>query len=116
MTISKDIKHMSKEDLKPMEHRHMPILQLNNTISCRTCGEQLTDVTTELCKLSSATRARQVVEEIATVGKYTAVAIVNGFVVYCRNLNNNIREEVTAERISSRSFRVNKRLLTKEVD
>ncbi len=99
-----------------MEHTHSPIVQLDKTIQCRTCGEMLSTAEEEICKVSSSTRARHVLEEIAVAGHYTAIAYHDGFVVYSRGLNDNVREEVTAEKISSRNFRVYKQLLMKEVD
>lgn len=95
-----------------MEHVHEPVVQLNGLIVCRTCGKQLSKAEEQITIVSSYRSANKVLEEIAVAGHYTADSFNNhNFVVYSRQVNNN-REEVTVEKISNRSYRVLKRIIT----
>jgi len=93
-----------------MEHEHDPLIGNDFIIRCRKCGQILSHAETEICKVTSASMARKTIEEMAFAGKYT-IQSTGEFVVYSRTINS-IREEVTAEKIADRQYRVFKRLST----
>ena len=90
-----------------MEHKHEPIISLDGQIKCRTCGKILPFFEEELAKVSSAIRLRRILEEIAVAGNYTAISFHRGFVVYSKKIDN-LREEVTGEKVANREFRIYK--------
>ena len=92
-------------------HEHEPLIGTDSLIRCRTCGIILPQMTEEVCKVYSAKGATKVLNEMATAGKYRANSLENGFVVYVRE-RNGLREEVTGEKLSKRTFRVIKRLIS----
>ena len=93
------------------EHIHDPLVGLDSLIRCRTCGKILPYMEEELSKVTSAKRARRLLEEIASAGKYTVSSSEGAFAVYSRD-KNGIREEITGKRISARNYRVYKRLIS----
>ena len=93
-----------------MDHIHDPFLLINNTIRCRTCGEILPNMEEEITKVSSSKRATKVLQEVAVAGRYVARSFEREFVLYTRDTNG-IREEVTAEKLSDRNYRVFKRIV-----
>lgn len=92
------------------EHEHEEMLQLDGTIRCRTCGEILHTLVESIAIVNSHKRASRILEEIAVAGRYTANHFGKDFVVYARDRNSN-REEVTAEKIADRTFKVYRRIL-----
>lgn len=95
-----------------MGHEHEAIIQLNNTIKCRTCGKIAPYAEETICRVDSAVRARRIMEEIAVAGGYWASSLVSGFVVYKRE-QGGLTIEITAEKMSDRKYKVYKRLISK---
>ena len=100
-----------------MQHQHDPLIGLDGLIKCRTCGELLPYFEEEICKVSSESRAKRVLEEIAAAGRYTVTSITGGFVIFSRETwPSNIIEEITCEKTHSRVYRIYKKLTSvKEV-
>lgn len=96
-----------------MEHKHEPIVGLDSIIRCRTCGKILPSAEYEVCKVSSAIRARRVLDEIAIAGGYAATSYDRGFVVYSKT-HGGVKEEVVGEKLADRNYRVFKRVSSVE--
>ena len=94
-----------------MEHEHDPILRSDGTIQCQICEEILPDMEKEIAKVSSAKRVRSIMHEIAVAGRYRVADTGKDFVVYARDLSN-YREELTAEKICDRNYRIFKKIIT----
>ena len=94
-----------------MCHEHEPMVMLNGTIRCRTCGEILPRMEETISLVSSQRRANRILQEIAVAGHYQANTFEDGFVVYSRSNNGN-REELTVQKLSERNYRIVKRLIS----
>jgi hypothetical protein len=99
-----------RKNFMPDTHVHELEVQLNGQIICRLCGEFFPYMEMEICKVDSANRVQHVMEEIAVAGKYMASSFQNGIIVYSRIQSNGLREELTASKISKRSFKVYKKI------
>ena len=93
------------------EHEHEPLVGNDNLIRCKTCGQILPSVEMTISHVSSAYRARKVLENIASAGKYTIVGFHEDFPIYSKN-KNGITEEITASKITIRDYRIIKRLIS----
>lgn len=95
--------------VKMVTHVHEAELGLDKSIRCRECGEILDTYKEEICKVSSASRVRKILEEIAVSGGYSASGFENGFVVFS-TVREGLTEEVNGEKVADRVFRVYKRI------
>ncbi len=86
------------------EHEHDTYLGLDNIIRCRTCGKEV--ISMIVASVTSAARARRVLDEIAVAGGYSAVASDGDFVVY----RDNKGLEITVTKIAERRYDVIKRM------
>ena len=91
-----------------MKCEHDPIVQLDDLIRCRKCGELLPEMEEEIATVSSRKRANNVLQEIAVAGGYRASGMQDGFVVY-RKMQNENEEEVTAQKNKGFGYKVVKR-------
>ena len=98
-----------------MSHEHEPLVGLNGLIKCKTCGNILPSVEMTISHVSSAYRARKVLENIASAGKYTIIGFHEDFPVYSKN-KNGIIEEITASKITIRDYRVIKKIISNPND
>jgi len=92
------------------DHEHEPIIS-GDIIRCRTCGHILPYAEETISKVSSAIRARRILDMIAVNGKYKATGFSGKFIVYSKN-RDGITEEITAEKLSEREFRVFKKVIS----
>jgi len=93
------------------EHKHEPLVGTDSLIRCKACGQILDKVELTISHVSSAYRARKVLENIASAGKYTIIGFHEDFPVYSKN-KNGIIEEITASKITIRDYRIIKRLIS----
>ena len=93
------------------EHVHDIIVQLDGEAKCRICGESPREE--EIAIVTSYRRANRILEEIAVAGHYRATTFERGFVVYAIERGSN-REEVTAQKLSNRTYRIIKRFVDVE--
>ena len=91
------------------EHKHEALVRLDGFIQCKTCGQILPSMEETISKVNSATRAIRVLSEIAVAGKYRAYSFDKGFIIYSKE-KDGLREEVTAEKIADREYRIYKRI------
>ena len=95
-----------------MEHKHEPYIALDGLIHCRTCGEILPEAIEEIAKVSSARRARRILEEVAIAGHYYASSWERNFTIYARE-RDDIIEEIAAEKLADRDYVVRRKLISK---
>ena len=95
-----------------MEHKHEPIIELDNILRCRTCGKTLEYAEQELGKVVSSKIANRMLDELAIQGGFEAASFESGFIVYSKN-RDGIREELTAKKQSDRQFVIIQRYITK---
>jgi len=84
-------------------------MTLSDQIRCKDCGALLDSVEKKVGNATSVIGAKRLQEEMAVMGKYTASAFSDGFVVYSR-IRNNIREEVLCRKAGVRMYHILKRL------
>ena len=94
---------------------HEPEIQLGGLIKCRICGNILPEATEEITKVSSARRARRILEELAMAGNYYVASRERGFPIYARD-KNGVKEEITAEKLADREYKVYRKLISKGGD
>ena len=63
----------------------------------------------EICKLTSAKQVRRTLEELAMTGDYHISHYEKDFVVYARE-KDGMKEELTGQKVSDRTYRVIKRV------
>lgn len=97
-----------------MNHKHEPILNLDGMVTCRTCGITMEHMEEKITAVGSRKRADRVLQEIAAGGRYEAISIDDGFVLYSR-MNCMNREHLTAQKVSDRYYKVIKRIYSKGV-
>ena len=93
-----------------MEHKHEPLILLGGSIKCRTCGEPLLSMEEKIAITDSVVKANKILQAFAVDGKYQATSFSDGFVIYTRERNGN-HEEVIAQKLSNRKYRVYKTIV-----
>ena len=96
-----------------MEHKHEGIIGNDDLIRCRLCGQVLSHITETISRVSSARRAKKILENIAVAGKYMAIGFNDGFIVYLKHKGIWV-EEITARKIGERDFEVTKKVSSSE--
>ena len=96
------------------EHKHESYISLDNIIRCRTCGQVLPFIEETIGKVVSAKQAKRVLDEIAVTGKYRAIGFSGGFIIFGKNKDDSLVEEITAEKLKERNFIIKK--ITKTVE
>lgn len=64
-----------------------------------------------ISKVTSASSAKRILDEIAVAGSYIASGFSDGFVVYSRE-KDELREEITASKQGDRSFVITRTTIT----
>ena len=90
------------------EHKHEAYISLDNIIRCRTCGQVLPFIEETIGKVVSAKQAKRVLDEIAVTGKYRAIGFSGGFIIFGKNKDDSLVEEITAEKLKERNFIIKK--------
>jgi len=83
------------------EHRHEPIIGLDNILRCRTCGKELSSAEEIIVKTQSALSARRVQDEIAIAGRYFASHFQSGSLVYSKS-ENGLRFELSVRLVKDK--------------
>ena len=96
-----------------MEHEHDPTVELGGSIRCRTCGIELPYIEETIALPDSSVRANRILQEIAVAGSYLAGSFKDNFVVYYRDNAHN-HEELTAQKLNPRRYRVYKRTMRRD--
>ena len=89
------------------EHKHEGQI-IDGLIKCSTCGQPLPFFEEVIGKVVSAKQAKRVLDEIAVTGEYRATGFSGGFIIFSKNKDNNLVEEITAGKIKERDFVVKK--------
>lgn len=98
-----------------LEHVHKSAVLPTGNIVCKECGEQLERHEEIITKSQSAKRAKRMVEEIAVSGHYCAQGYANGYVVYGRDSEKGLHEEVFVRKINDKDFHIIKIVSKQEV-
>ena len=85
------------------EHRHEPIIGLDNILRCRTCGKELSSAEEIIVKTQSALSARRVQDEIAIAGRYFASHFQYGSLVYSKS-ENGLRYELSLMHVKDKDY------------
>ena len=97
------------------EHDHEAIIGLDKILRCRICGQVLSGTERVVSKVTSSSRAKRILDEIAVAGRYQAVGFSDGFVIYSK-ISDELTTEVTARKIGERVFEVIRRIIAKGGD
>lgn len=95
-----------------MEHKHEPIVSLDNILKCRTCGQSLSYSEREIGKVVSSKIANRMLDELAIKGSFKVASFESGFIVYFKE-KDGIREELTVKKQSERQFVIIQRYIMK---
>ena len=95
-----------------MKHEHEALVGNDNLIRCRTCGVVIPYAETEIGKVSSAIMANRMLDELAIKGGLTPVSFENNFIVYAKDKDDGIHEEITAKKVSDRVYTIVKKIIS----
>jgi len=90
------------------EHEHEPIAGLDKIIRCRICGQMLSNTEQIVSKVTSLSSARKVLDEIAVAGGYRATGFDRGFIIYSKDRDDRLREEICIGKLKEREFVIKK--------